>query len=136
MSHMNKIIVQGYMGKDPESRFTPTGKKVTTFSLGSSTTRKVNGEPVKKTTWFKVVTWEGLAEIVEKWGKKGMPVLVEGVLNANDEGNPTIWEKKDGTPASNFEITAREVFMSFSLGDKKSATEEELGQVEEDAIPF
>jgi len=134
MSHMNKIIVQGYMGKDPETRFTPSGKQVTTFSLGTSTSRKNSeGVLVKKTTWFKIITWEGLAKVVQEYGKKGMPVLVEGVLVANEDGNPTIWTKQDGTPASNFEVNAREVHMSFSLGDKKSASAD---TEDNDNIPF
>jgi len=74
---MNKAILIGRVGKDPEIKTTQTGKKVASFSL--ATGKKINGVDV--TQWHNLIFWEKLAEIVEKYIKKGAQIMVEGEIN-------------------------------------------------------
>ena len=76
---LNKVMVIGYLGRDPEMRFTPSGKSVANFSIASSRSwRTPNGETHTETEWFNVVTWENLAEFSKEHLKKGSRIYVEG----------------------------------------------------------
>jgi single-strand DNA-binding protein len=79
MPSLNRVQIIGYLGKDPETRFTPSGRKVSTFSVGVSRKWKTkDGEAHSATEWFNVEAWGGLAEICEKYLSKGRLVFVEG----------------------------------------------------------
>lgn len=79
MPSLNRVQIIGYLGKDPETRFTPSGRKVSTFSVGVSRRWKTkDGKAQSATEWFNVEAWGGLAEIVEKYLAKGRLVFVEG----------------------------------------------------------
>jgi len=124
----HKITVVGNVGKDAEMRFTPSGQAVTSFSVAANRQYNQNGQAVKETIWFKITTWGKQAEICSQYVKKGMTVLVEGRLNAdNSTGGPRIWDNK-GNPAASFEITAENVrFLSKSeqaAGNEPSDEEE------------
>ncbi len=83
MPALNRIQLIGYLGRDPESRFTPSGKRVTHFSLGI-TQRWKNGDDNKEATeWVNVETWDRLAEISQEYLKKGSLVYVEGRLKTD-----------------------------------------------------
>lgn len=100
-----KLIFIGNLGSNPEMRFTPAGDPVTTFSVATS--RKY-GE-TDETTWFRVSVWGKQAESCNKYLTKGSKVLVEGRLRPDASGNPTTFQRKDGTWASSYELTAETV---------------------------
>lgn len=119
---MNKIIIIGNLGRDPEMRFTPSGQAVTKFSVASTRSYKAgNGEQVKETAWFSIEAWGKLAEICNEYLKKGSKVYVEGRIKPDKQtGSPHVYEKKDGTAGASFEVSAIEIQFLDSKGDKKT----------------
>jgi single-strand DNA-binding protein len=99
------IIIAGNLGKDPEMRYTPNGKAVTSFSVAVSDGWGDN----KRTIWFRVSAWEQTAMTCNQYLKKGSKVLVEGRLQADENGGPRIWNKTDGSAAASFELSASSV---------------------------
>jgi len=92
MAGVNKVILLGNLGKDPEVRHLESGRSVASFSIATSETYKnKNGEKVTNTEWHNVVLWTPLAEIAEKYLKKGNQVYIEGKLTSRSyddkEGN-------------------------------------------------
>ncbi|MEO1630600.1 MAG: single-stranded DNA-binding protein [Bacteroidota bacterium] len=103
---VNKVILIGNLGSDPELRYTGSGTAVCNFSLATSETYKdSNGDMVEKTEWHRVVTWARLAEICGEYLKKGRQVYIEGSLQTRQ------WEDKDGNTKYTTEIKAREMQM-------------------------
>ena len=109
----------GNLGRDPESKFTPNGQQVTSFSIAvNHEYNTVSGEHCKETMWVRVEVWGKAAEACNQYLKKGSTVLVEGRLIADKEtGGPRMWDKKDGTKGTSFELTASRVV--FLDGKKK-----------------
>jgi len=101
-----KIIFIGNLGKDPEMRYAPDGKAVTSFSVAVS-----DGFGDKKTTtWFRVSAWGKLAETTNQYLRKGSKVLVEGRLTADPAtGSPRIFTRQDGTTGTSYEVSASTV---------------------------
>jgi single-strand DNA-binding protein len=93
-----KTILIGHLGKDPVLRYTPKGTAVCDFSLATS-----DG---KTTKWWTVTTWNDLAENTSQFLRKGSKVFVEGTLKADEKGNPVMFQRKDGTSGTKFELTA------------------------------
>lgn len=127
-----KIQIIGRLGRDPEMKYTPTGQAVTSFSVATdnSYTDK-NGEKVKETAWFRVQVWGKMAEHCNIYLAKGSLVMVEGRLVADKAtGSPKVYQKKDGTSASSFDVNASNV--KFLSTKEKS---EHPQQVDEEA-PF
>ena len=118
----SKIIIVGNVGKDPEMRYTPSGKAVTSFSV--ATNRQYtnnNGETIKETTWFRISAWGKQAETCNQYLKKGSKVLVEGRLTADPAtGGPRIWKSQDGSPRASFEINAGTVRFLSSRSETES----------------
>jgi single-strand DNA-binding protein len=83
MPALNRVQLIGYLGKDPEGRFTPNGKKVAHFSLGVTQRWKSGNETKEYTEWVNVETWGRLGEITEQYLKKGSLVYVEGRLKTD-----------------------------------------------------
>lgn len=107
---MQQLLITGNLGKDPEMRYTPNGKAVTTFSFADN--RKfttADGQTKEETVWFRVQCWERLAEVVNEFLKKGSQVLVIGELIADERGNPKIWTGQDGLAHASFEVRASRV---------------------------
>ena len=131
-----KLILTGNVGREPELRYTPSGAAVTSFSMAvNDQYTNQAGEKVIETTWFRVTTWGKVAEICNQYVKKGMVVLVEGKLTADKAtGNPRVYQKKDGTSASNFEVNASTVRFLSRVEQQDEAPAGEI-QHEED-IPF
>ena len=118
MSGVNKVILVGNLGKDPEIRYLDNGVAVANFSLATTENYKnKQGERVSQTEWHNIVFWRGLAEVAEKYLKKGDSVYVEGKLRTRR------WEDKDGNPRYTTEILADNMTM---LGNKRSTVSEEL----------
>lgn len=109
-----KLIIIGNLGRDPEMRFTPNGDPVTSFSVATS--RKYGEKD--ETTWFRVTVWGKQAESCSKYLSKGSKVLVEGRLKSNADGNPRVYERKDGTWASSYELTAESVRFLTAKGEQ------------------
>jgi len=84
MPALNRVQLIGYLGKDPESKFTPTGKKVAHFSLAvSNRWKSKDGESKESTEWVNVEAWDRLGEVCQEYLKKGSLVYVEGRLKTD-----------------------------------------------------
>jgi len=136
----HKVILVGNLGRDPEMRYTPGGQAVTNLSVATNRTyTDSSGNPVKQTVWFRVSVWGKQAESCHQYLRKGRPVLVEGRLNPDDNGNPRIWNAQDGAPRASYEVTAETVRF---LGGREEGgmTPDEggpgVGPETEDEIPF
>lgn len=107
---VNKVILIGRLGKDPEMRFTSSGKAVTNFSMATSESWKdAAGERQEKTEWHRVQIWGPLAEIAAKYLSKGKQVYIEGRLQSRS------WDAEDGSKRYTTEIVANQMTL---LGDK------------------
>ena len=116
MSSVNKVILIGNLGKDPEIRYTAENTPVANFSLATKEFYKdKNGNRQEVTEWHNIVAWRGLAEIAEKYLKKGKQVYVEGKIRSRN------WDDKDGNKRYTTEIVADNFLM---LGKKDSDTNE------------
>ena len=90
MAGVNKVILIGNLGKDPEVKYLDSGVAVANFSLATSESYKnKEGERVNQTEWHNIVLWRGLAEVAEKWLKKGSSVYIEGKIKTRK------WEDKE-----------------------------------------
>jgi single-strand DNA-binding protein len=108
---LNKVLVIGYLGRDPEMRYTPSGRPVTTFSVATSRSwHSGDGERHEETEWFNVVSWGSLAEICNQHLRKGDQVYIEGRLQTRR------WEDSEGNKHFTTELVAKEMIM---LGDRR-----------------
>ncbi|MCK5171699.1 MAG: single-stranded DNA-binding protein [Bacteroidales bacterium] len=113
---INKVILIGNVGQHPEFRHLDSGVAVTTFPLATSESYKnKEGQKVTNTEWHNVVLWRGLAEVAEKYVKKGNPLYIEGKIRTRS------WDDKDGNKRYTTEIVADNMQM---LGSKQSSEEE------------
>ena len=86
MSGINKVILVGYVGRDPEIRYLEGGVAVAKFSLATTESYKnKEGNKVEQTEWHTVVAWRGLAEIIEKYVKKGQLLYIEGKIRTRSQ---------------------------------------------------
>ena len=128
---LNKVMIIGRLGRDPEMRYTPSGRPVTTYSVATNRTWNTSdGERHTETEWFNIVAWGNLAEICKQHLTKGQQVYVEGRLQTRH------WEDSDGKRHTSTEIVANEMII---LSDRKEAfknNEEEASAEEKDEFPF
>ena len=108
---LNKVMIIGNLGRDPEMRYTPSGQPVTSFSVATNRQYTANsGETVKETIWFRVTTWGKTAEVCNQYVKKGSKVLVEGRLTPDvATGGPKVFTRQDGTTGASYEVSAQTV---------------------------
>ena len=127
---LNKVMIIGRLGRDPEMRYTPSGRPVTTFSVATSRSwNTADGERRTETEWFNVVAWSSLAEICNQYLVKGQQVYIEGRLQTRQ------WEDDQGKRHSSVEIVANEMIMlGKRLSGSNNETDEE--EIEEDEFPF
>ncbi|OLD61474.1 MAG: single-stranded DNA-binding protein [Acidobacteria bacterium 13_1_40CM_2_60_7] len=98
---VNKVILVGRLGRDPETRYTGAGQAVANFSLATDESYKDrNGERQKRTEWHKIVLWGKQAEIAQQYLKKGSLIFVEGRIQTRE------WQDKEGQKRTSFEIVA------------------------------
>ena len=122
MPGLNRVQLIGHLGKDPESHFTPTGKKVVQFSLAVSNRRKsAEGEAKEYTEWVNIEAWERLGEICQQYLHKGSLVYLEGRLKT---------DKVDGKSGGTKYYT-KVVALSMQMLDRKPE-DEPVSTVEED----
>lgn len=105
-----KLMIIGYVGRDPELKYLPSGKAICNFSVATSERRfDADGNASDHTTWWRVTAWGKTAEAVEKYLKKGAKVLVEGKIKPGSDGSPRVFQKKDGSWGASFEVDAQTV---------------------------
>ncbi len=112
MSGVNKVILVGNLGKDPEVRYLEGGIAVAKFPLATSESYKgKDGQKVEQTEWHNVVLWRGLAEVAEKYLHKGSTVYVEGKIRTRS------WDDKEGNKRYATEIVGDNMTMLSKKGD-------------------
>ena len=112
MAGVNKVILVGNLGKDPEVRHLDNGRAVANFSMATSETYKNRqGERVTNTEWHNIVLWTPLAEIAEKFLKKGNQVYIEGKLTTRS------WDDQEGNKRYTTEVVGREMTLLGSRDD-------------------
>src|SRR5262249_12386531 len=127
MSSFNKIAIVGYLGRDPELRYTPDGTPVCNFSVATTERRKdKSGEPQELTTWFQVALFGRQAESVKEYLSKGSNVWLEGSLTLNQ------WTDRDGAPRVNLEVRGSDIKFLSGSGEKASAATATAGTSEDD----
>lgn len=136
---INKAILVGRLGKDPEVRYTPDGMMVTNFTMATDEQWKdKNGERAQRTEWHRIVTFGKLAEICGKYLNKGKLVYVEGRIQTRS------WDDKEGVKRYTTEIVASDMKMLDSKGQKGDGYPEEPaappasanGSLADDDVPF
>ena len=116
MASVNKVIIVGNLGADPELRYTNSGTAVANFRIATNDrwTDK-SGESQEKTEWHSIVAWSKLGEICGKYLKKGRPVYIEGRLQTRS------WEDQSGNKRYTTEIIAQNMQMLGGRGDSPAA---------------
>jgi single-strand DNA-binding protein len=113
---VNKVILVGRLGRDPETRFTSGGQAVANFSVATDESYKDrNGERQKRTEWHKIVVWGKQAEIAQQYLKKGSLLFIEGRIQSRE------WQDKEGQKRTSFEIVANNFRMLGGRGDAMGA---------------
>jgi single-strand DNA-binding protein len=126
---LNKVMIIGHLGRDPEMRYTPSGRPVTTFSVATSRSwHSADGERHEETEWFNVVAWGSLAEICNQYLRKGQQVYIEGRLQTRR------WEDTEGNKHFTTELVAKEMIMLGERRDVSSTFVSKPG--EEGEFPF
>ena len=134
MAGVNKVILVGNLGKDPEVKYLDNGVAVANFSLATTENYKnKEGARVSQTEWHNIVLWRGLAEVAEKYLKKGSSVYIEGKIKTRK------WEDKEGVTRYSTEILCDNMTM---LGGRpspsadKTETAPESEEDPKDDLPF
>lgn len=131
---LNKVMIIGNLGHDPELRYTPTNRPVASFSVAAGRNwTTAEGEKRSQTEWFNVVAWGNLAEICNQYLKKGQQVYIEGRLQTRT------WQDEQGNKRSAVEVIASEMLMLSSRGKSDEAETNEAPETYpegEDEFPF
>ena len=129
MAGVNKVILIGRCGKEPETKRFDNGRAVTNFSMATSMSYKdKQGQKVENTEWHNIVLWSPLSEIAEKYLNKGDQVYIEGKLTTRS------YDKSDGTKGYVTEIVGRDLTLLGSAGSNKN--DETKGGESIDDLPF
>jgi single-strand DNA-binding protein len=127
---LNKVLLIGNLGRDPEVRYTPSGVAVATFTVATNESWKdQEGNQQERTEWHNIVAWRKLAEICGEWLKKGKKVYIEGRLQTRNYD-----DKNTGTKRYITEIVADNLIMLDSRGTQGEATQQAAPQSAEE--PF
>lgn len=114
MASFNKITIVGYLGRDPELRYTPSGDAVCSFSVATTERKKdANGEAKDETTWFRITTWRRQAEVANEYLRKGSQIYIEGKLRMSE------FTDREGNTRQSLEVTASD--LQF-IGTREGAT--------------
>ncbi len=131
MSGVNKVILIGRVGKDPEVRYLDNNVAVAKFSLATSESYKKDGQRVEQTEWHNIVLWRGLAEVAEKYVRKGSLLFIEGKIKSRS------WEDKDGKKHYATDIVGDNMTMLDKKGDSSNNNNYNSGasRAEETPLP-
>ena len=128
---VNKIVLVGHLGADPESRFTPSGVAVTTFNMATNESWKnKEGEYEDRTEWHRIVLYGKAAETASKYMKKGQLTYVEGRIRTRS------WEDKEGMTRYTTEVLGDRFTMLGRKGENQSAAPVEASGDDDDDLPF
>ena len=139
MASLNKVMIIGNLGADPEMRYTPNGNAVTSFNVATNESfSSRDGQRQERTEWFSVVTWNRLAETCAPYLTKGRSVYVEGRLQTRS------WDGQDGQKHYKTEVVAETVRFLGGRGDERGADfdagapvgADGGGDIEPDDLPF
>lgn len=144
MASFNKITIVGYLGRDPEIRYTSDGTPVCSFSVATTERKKdKSGEFQDVTTWFKVSVWRRQAELANQYLSKGKQVYIEGRLSANE------YQDRDGNTRTSLDVQATDIQFLGARGEgdyspkeerpataKPQSAPEGSGNYSDDDIPF
>ena len=119
---INKVILIGNLGADPETRYTPSGSAVTNIRVATSESwkDKQTGEHQERTEWHQVVIWNRLGEVAGEYLRKGSKVYIEGSLRTRK------WQGQDGQDRYTTEIVASDMQMLDSRGGDKEAQGDDI----------
>jgi single-strand DNA-binding protein len=127
---VNKAILVGRLGKDPETRYTSGGQAVCNFSLATDESFKDrSGERQKRTEWHRIVVWAKQAEIAQQYLRKGSLVYVEGRIQTRQ------WDDKEGQKRTTTEIVATNFRMLGGRGDNAGAGASAGGHADAEGLP-
>jgi len=126
----HKIEMIGYLGRDPEMKFTANGTPYCHFSVATSRSWGSNGERQEETTWFTVFVYGNQAEPCAEYLHKGSLVFIEGRMNPDETGNPSLYKRRDGSLGASYTVTAGNV----KFLDRREVREAK--QVADDGLPF
>ncbi|MBI5934489.1 MAG: single-stranded DNA-binding protein [Chloroflexi bacterium] len=127
---LNKVMIIGHLGRDPEMRYTPSGKPVTTFTVAVSRSwNSGDGERHSETEWFNIVAWGNLAETCKQYLSKGQQVYIDGRLQTRR------WDDKEGVKHSSVEVVANEMIMLSERRDSGHNANHETATPEETEAP-
>ena len=122
MGSFNKITIVGYLGRDPELRYTPQGTPVCDFSVATTERRKdKSGEFQDNTTWFRVSFWGRLAEVANQYLSKGKQVYIEGRLTQRE------WQDREGITRTTLEVNGSDLQFIGPRSDEAGAPREDRG---------
>jgi len=128
IASLSKVILVGNLGSDPEMRYTPNGKAVTSFNVATNRRYTTSGgESKEETDWFRVSVWGKQAEQCNQFLSKGKQVYVEGRLHARS------WEGQDGQMRTSLEVNAERVLF---LGRRDSVSLPGGEEIEPEDLPF
>lgn len=113
MSTVNKVFIIGYLGRDPEQRYTQAGDCVTNFTVATTQKWKDGGEQREQTEWHRIVAFKRLAEIAGQYLNKGSHVCIQGRIQTRK------WQDKDGADRYTTEIVATELQMLSRAGNRE-----------------
>jgi single-strand DNA-binding protein len=131
MAGVNKVILVGNLGKDPEVKYLDSGIAVANFSLATTENYKnKEGERVSQTEWHNVVLWRGLAEVAEKHLKKGASIYVEGKIKTRK------WEDKEGVIRYSTEILGDNMTMLGGKSASEDTAKHDPPSSPKDDLPF
>ena len=151
---LHEVTIIGFVGQDPQMRYTEDGTPVTNFSVATRQVvskeraescpkgwkESLNGKNWELTTWFRISSWRGLAEACNAYLEKGSQVYVKGELRgeaSDGTQNPRVWTGQDGEPRASYEITARTVkFLGRRDNGNGAAIEPPPGGEDDDVLPF
>jgi len=138
---VNKVLLIGRLGGDPEVRYAPSGNAVANFSMATNRSYKdKDGNQQEQTEWHRIVAWSRLAEFAKQYLHKGMRIYIEGRLQYRE------WQDQNGVKRNVTDVIANDIQMLESLGAKPDKGEQEsppeievpedLDQPEDDSVPF
>lgn len=113
MASFNKITIVGYLGRDPEIRYTSDGTPVCSFTVATTERKKdKSGDFQDATTWFRITAWRRLAEVANQYLSKGKQVYIEGKLSQSE------YQDKDGNTRTTLEVNCSELQFLGARGDE------------------
>lgn len=139
MASVNKAILIGNLGADPELRYTPAGKAVATFNIATTDRwRGSDGQMQERTEWHRIVMWDRQAEVAKEYLRKGSPVYIEGRIQTRN------YDDKDGVKRYVTEIVGQRMQLLGQRGDSSSVSsgpsqpqqQDESLEGEDDDLPF